>query len=524
MDDESLERDLLLNHIPWHDMGFTVSGSAINGLDALGQVQLSAPDIVITDIHMPVMNGIEFAEKMRSMNIKSKIIFITAFSDFEYARAAIGNEVSAYLLKPIDVEELKAILTHLSNKIALEKNDIRSLSALANDYLSDILQYEASDNSVSLQDICLKLNSALECPSSNVSFYIYIVTIDEFKYLFSIHKDGINILGSIKREINDLHNIYPVILSLLNSSLYLLISRDNIIDQLSEWRLHNQYTKTWLSICYWPHIISMFALQQQYSKYIAIRNEYIYFNGVGQLIDFDSCSINSNISIHNNTDYIKPLLYAIEKKDRHNIHFWVGKYISTSASSTIFKDRSSMAINLLDTIFNTLFNQNKCMEQYKMENSTYYSMLLNIETISIQANLLADIFYKYSHILGDSCDNHFFNLSKQIKRLIDDGFSSELSVQAIAQSFYMSSNHLNTQFKEAFGQSIGKYIISVRMNHAMDLLRNTNMSIREIAFKCGYESFSHFVATFRKLHSITPRHYRIMNRGNNDEYRSPFSN
>ena len=110
VDDEEEVRKSIIRKIDWQSVGFTVVGDAENGEDALEKIENLEPDVVLTDIRMPYMDGLTLAEKIRQKYPSMKIVIFSGYDDFEYAKRAIKLNVTEYILKPVNVEELTAIL------------------------------------------------------------------------------------------------------------------------------------------------------------------------------------------------------------------------------------------------------------------------------------------------------------------------------------------------------------------------------------------------------------------------------
>ena len=113
VDDEEEVRRGIIRKMEWEKLGFEVAGDAENGEEALEKVEQLQPDVVITDIRMPVMNGIELLKKVYNHCPLTKFIIISGYSDFEYAQSAIRLHVSEYLLKPVEKEALIAKIREL---------------------------------------------------------------------------------------------------------------------------------------------------------------------------------------------------------------------------------------------------------------------------------------------------------------------------------------------------------------------------------------------------------------------------
>lgn len=121
-EDEELLLNNLIDKINNLQIGFEVIGKAQTGIQALELIEKLSPDLLITDIRMPVMDGIELLTKVRERFPLIKFIITSGFSDFTYAKSAIQLQVSEYLLKPIDPDELKEALSNLKNKFQLEQS------------------------------------------------------------------------------------------------------------------------------------------------------------------------------------------------------------------------------------------------------------------------------------------------------------------------------------------------------------------------------------------------------------------
>ena len=122
VDDEKLERVLIKRGFPWEDHGFSVIGEASSGMEALEFIKYRKPQLVLTDISMPHMDGLELAERISALDESIHVIMITGYREFEYARRAVKLGVEDFLLKPIDMNELKEITLKIREKIIKEKD------------------------------------------------------------------------------------------------------------------------------------------------------------------------------------------------------------------------------------------------------------------------------------------------------------------------------------------------------------------------------------------------------------------
>ena len=120
-DDEDELREAVCTMIPWEDYGFCLVGNASNGLDALQLVEKHEPDLLLTDIRMPFISGIELARQVREIRPATNIAFLSGYDDFEYAKQAIIYKVSNYLLKPCNESQIIDAIKKASGEIRRRK-------------------------------------------------------------------------------------------------------------------------------------------------------------------------------------------------------------------------------------------------------------------------------------------------------------------------------------------------------------------------------------------------------------------
>ena len=138
VDDESEIRNAIKNTVDWEKAGFVVVDDAENGQDALEKLESKEPDVIMTDIRMPYMDGLELAKEARKLYPSLKIIICSGYNDFEYAKEAIKLGVSEYVLKPISSEDILEILLKVKTRLDDERSKSRDIDILRNNYKASI--------------------------------------------------------------------------------------------------------------------------------------------------------------------------------------------------------------------------------------------------------------------------------------------------------------------------------------------------------------------------------------------------
>ena len=138
VDDEEEVRKSIIKKINWQAAGFKVVGDAENGQEALEKIELLEPDVVLTDIKMPYMDGMELSNRVKAQFPATKILLFTGFDEFEYAKEAIHLEVGEYILKPMNSAELTNVFAQLKVKLDQEISEKRNVEILQKYYIESL--------------------------------------------------------------------------------------------------------------------------------------------------------------------------------------------------------------------------------------------------------------------------------------------------------------------------------------------------------------------------------------------------
>lgn len=257
VDDEPIVRMGLKHLIPWEDYDFKICCEAQNGAEALEQLELYDIDLIITDIEMPIMNGIEYIKLIKNRKKKPKIIILTAYAEFEYAKTAIEVGVLGYILKPIDEGQIIETLDQIrkSEIIKVNRNynreDDRELIKYillsdnrAFDVMDQIIEKERSYGIEELNNTCFRLNSILEEVANQLlSKYENINKLEpiyrylEFQFIDQWTKE--RVLNEFKENVTMLFQI---------TSQYHLMYKDNIVRQACNYVVSHIDEKISLSV------------------------------------------------------------------------------------------------------------------------------------------------------------------------------------------------------------------------------------------------------------------------------------
>ena len=171
VDDEEEVANAIIAKIDWKSMGFSVPVYAANGLDALDRAEENQPDVVMTDIKMPYMDGLELSRHLKKQYPNIRIVFFSGFDEFEYVKEAIHVQAEEYILKPVDADELKAIFLKIKDSLdkeleakqnakLLETYYQESLPVLQENFYSSLVEGKIEDQDIekNIQDYQIDLH------------------------------------------------------------------------------------------------------------------------------------------------------------------------------------------------------------------------------------------------------------------------------------------------------------------------------------------------------------------------------
>ena len=138
VDDEILTREAISKNIPWEDQGFYLIGAAENGQDAIKYIEKERPDLIITDICMPYMDGLELASYVYQKHPNTKVVILSGYDEFEYARHALEYRVKEYIVKPVTSLELKEVLKRVKNSLEEDARQRAHIERIQAEYQKNI--------------------------------------------------------------------------------------------------------------------------------------------------------------------------------------------------------------------------------------------------------------------------------------------------------------------------------------------------------------------------------------------------
>jgi len=515
IDDEHIVLDTLLNYVEWNKLSLHVVGTARNGKEAFNKVCLLHPDILITDIKMPIVDGIELASKVHQHFPEIQIVFLTGYDEFEYAHSAIKMGAAGYLLKPIDYSELAVLMESVQKKCEEQKNKKNASLPAAGENLRELLQ-----GKVVLPDGLVEKTSAIFAQSIGIStdipkFYFSIISIDEYTLLseYMPHTDPnakTEIIGRLESLIANLPSVCAGILVRLWDGHWLFISSKNHFSELSLWQKNSPDTEHWVSI-FSTTKTTLLSFVQQWPTIYHQRKLHIATTGPGLTVMLKK-DIHKDFIRETPLPYVSELVEAIWNGKHEKVKVWLDDFYDNGIPKTGMKQVFADTMDFFNYIQKNVIETNSTLLQIYERDGTFINKLFVMESSHCMKMLVTQLVMAIMEGLETKKSDRKTIIVHEVCAIIKKDFSKPLSVDILAEKVYLSPNYLSTVFKDITGKTLLEYITDVRIKEAEKMLQHTKKKIHEIALAVGYESPSYFSSIFYRNKGLTPNQYRITSR------------
>lgn len=520
VDDEEEVRVSIEKKVNWKELGFELVGSVNNGEEALELTEQMSVDVVMTDIKMPFMDGLTLCSKVKNNYKNTKVVLLSGFDDFEFAREAIHLEAEEYLLKPIGSQDLENVFRKIKTNLDKELDERRNIENLREYY----------NNSLPM----LKEQLLAGLLSGNISRKKAEGMIQSYgmKLLSPFYSVAL-IRGDFKNKAKDLQTNQMLTLSLMNMAkeyleknmqiqIFMFLDRIAVIgclqnrEEIQDFIYHvNQVCKTGSRMLE-ANVDA--GIGQTCSALDKIYNSY---KEAKEALDYRLLLEENNQAIYINdvepysTEYIQ--FEGIERI-LHSIKFGAKEDLLEAISvfmEEIKKHKMPMQhfqltfMELFTEMWKMVRNHNLGLEEIFEETLNPYDLF---ETVSSVDEMTVWLHEKGTRIWTELRKNRVAStnsITEKAKKYIEENYdNSSLSVEDLCKHLNVSATYFSVMFKKELGMSFVSYLTKVRLAHAVELLDHTDDKSYMIAEKVGYTEANYFSYVFKKQYGVSPTKYK----------------
>lgn len=485
LDDEPYILEGLKYIVPWQEYGFKIVGSSSNGKDGFDNIITQNIDLIITDIMMPNMTGLELISKLKKEKYNANFLVLSAFQEFKYVKEAINMGAENYLLKPIDTEELSNNLKSIYQKIKKKEEQIIDKNIVKNNLLLKLITENYDENVINeLNRLNIKFNDYRYCiiniEVNDESYNIEDITFKNKSILHVKNKSNIYLIV-------DEYNIDDTIMELIELKNY-MINKSGPILYISIGSLVNNIRE----------INNSFKASMEVNEYKIIHPNKSWIKIYKEKIDinnYDNIEFEELKSILVNKEFIKTEEYinAIFTKLRCD-------------EKLTPKQIKMKSIEIFLSVYN-YFNESKVIKDLHK----YFDYIINNNNTldDIQIQLINMIRYIQSKL--EQAEDSMSPVIIKLLDYIEENYKCDLNLKEISDKLNINSIYLGQLFQREIGILFSDYLNNFRINKAKKLLLDTNLKASEIGMLVGYRNKNYFYRKFKSIAGLTPSEWKKIN-------------
>ncbi|MCD8148538.1 MAG: response regulator [Clostridiales bacterium] len=497
--------------------GFEVVGAFSNPLKAVEQLEDLKPDLVITDVKMPAMDGLEFADEVKKRNPDAEVVILSGYDDFSYAQAAVKLGVSDYLLKPIKKDDFISMLRHMYRKIEEKQSREKSWQ---------ILNKLLENNWIELKNrYYLALTELDNCDEELYEVLLEQGQIDFQEDVFLLIKmdtDQLSLTGDFVSEIAHLSQEVEMLLAdygdilefYSDESLYFVLYR---LDE-------NKYDE----VC--DTISSLAETRRAEGIDFPVGFSYIH-HGQGELFQArNDCTrrifmMEANIDESSEANPVKrqELNLTIPYVEIENLFQAISmddpEGVDTAVNQIYTLPRQNLPVLLRDYVssitFLILLRIFQMQNKYDAQGEIVSPQLLDLKylhreypSLEEQKTLVKHLSLELKQLTAGQNEAAPSRMIQAALEYINQHFSENISLQEVADNINISKNYLCDIFKKEIGVTFINYVTGLRIEKAKDYLRNSDMKMYEVSAAVGYNDYAYFSQIFKKNTGVTLSAYR----------------
>lgn len=525
VDDEEEVRKAIIRKMDWARLGFEVVGDAENGEDALEKLEQLEPDVVMTDIRMPYMDGLTLTARIREQYPSVKILIFSGYDDFEYAQQAIKLGVIEYILKPVNGQELAEILSRVRVSLDEEIEQRRDIDALRENYLGslpilrELFLNDLVRRAADVDDITPKLREyGIDILGARkwLTAVIYVEQVERREeQVLSQHQELIPIsVRSLAEDHLKPYCRFAVFNSMEGITVVAAIDGDNtqtgLINVLNDiCKESRRMLEVSITVGVGHSCDTLWEIARSYQTAVDALG-YREIVGKGKAIYINDVEPVSRGKLLLDAKAEEELVSAVKFGPRDRIDRVIRQVTARMEEARVHARQYQVYMLSVINCLTRLMQQYDLDVNELLEDHALYGEILEGSCRGEEfADRIIPIACRMNEAMNRERDNTARKVILEAKDYIRENFADpELSVEMLCRHLHMSPAYFSTMFKKETGQSYVNYVTEVRLNKAVELLNETDDKTYVIAQKVGYPEQNYFSYVFKKKYGVSPTRYR----------------
>lgn len=514
-DDEYWTREKLCRMIQWEEYSLICQDPASDGEDVLRKMEEDTPDILITDINMPYIDGVKLLQIVQNKYPDVITFVISGYDDFEYVKESFLAGSVNYLLKPVS----KIDLVHALSK-ALENISERQSRSMELQKAASLLQDREFSRLLEKQDVPFTPNITMNSKVDLAAASLMLIKIHNMRELTEMYQHDQNLLSwMVKKELCKLSGKTKrmfVFNHIYRSNEFLIVTEGEMSEMNSlAGRIVTYFgrvTKAPVTVAVSEQSYSMDSLHRAYTQAIAclVTRRFIRENQI--LFCRKQADVQEKkIEIRFDDARMQELKQMLRKNQTREVKQYFRKMLE---DDVIKREWSYLEVRQsVRKILNMI--QNECSSDMNTADAVALENLTDLAdkvTEQLDARYLCEVLEEIVDFMmsvrQESVADTTRGLIKQAAAYIDEHYVDELTLSSLAKQFHVENSYFSRLFRQETGENVMLYIAKTRIRHAKEYMLQKEKSLTEIAFLTGYDDYTYFNRVFRKITGKSPSDYR----------------
>lgn len=513
VDDEMVIRKGMCNYIDWNAMGFEVVADFEDGKEAIEYIQSHKVEAILTDIEMAEVSGLELAKHIHDNKLPIKVVIISGYKEFEYARAAIQYNVEHYLLKPIKMKEVQDVFGRIRLEleqrneeeklnVSREKDFKELLPALQEQFwISLVVGGSHSRESIKKKKEMLHMDFEIQRPCSIIDVKL-LIDEDSNQLYYNQHENKINLINNIFRDDKKDVSYFPIYLSNGMLKVIATIKKDIPIEEFRSY-LELQMREKRESV---KKLLRLKMVTQVEKT----------FNNIMELAEY---KYELQVYIQEDTNKVRLVEEDYERlKQKYKLIMETindGDFgeLDTLVDNIFFEFRNlpidqvrQLQINMFSMLSSKFMKMGNDL-WIAMNEKVDYQKLSNINDKNQLKLVCKSILKDIIQAINKRQDNLSKTIIEKAISYMKANFDKDISLEQIADRYFLNPTYFSRLFKEFTGTTFIDYLIELRMEEAKRLLSLGKYKVYEVSQKVGYHNDKYFFRVFKNYTKQTPSEY-----------------
>lgn len=525
VDDEEDVIRIIMKKLDWDSMGLVIIGHAANGVEALEMAEELSPDIVMTDIKMPYMDGLTLCKKLKELSRTIRVIIFSGFDEFEYAKEAIKMEAAEYLLKPVNAVELKEVFDRVKNDLDRELDEKRNTDKLRAYYMESLPVLQESFYMALLEGRIAPEQIGRYMDSYQVQLQgpYYVVAMlhlsqqsleeesrmDPFLQAVSVRKFAEEQVEDRWRSRVVIYLGDIIMISQMHSREEML-EYTNEMDRLCRMAKKVCNARITAGIGYLCDNLEQLPLSYQGAKQ-AVSYRVLYGNtraiSISEVEPAEHVELNWE-DVY--STYIQQIMKKVRVGEQDGLEKAISQFTEWLSGEQISMQKYRIVMmELVAELFRFTASHNLNPENVFGGNGDVYSQVLQMESAEVLDRWLRRVCTNLQNAVVNERQDSTKFFVKNAEEYVKEHFADQdLGVDEVCRKLNVSAAYFSTIFKKETGKTFVRYLTDYRMEKAVNMLMTGNEKTYVIAEKVGYAEPNYFSYVFKKQFGMSPSKYK----------------